>query len=55
MILGLLNHGDTIFTGTLTAVHMIQIRLTFLVPFSVLTYSSALAIRERDAALNAKT
>jgi len=55
IILGLLNHGDAIFTGTLTAVHIVKICLTFLVPFSVSTYSSVLAIRERDAELDART
>lgn len=49
IVLGLLNHGDAIFAGTVTAVQFAKIALTFLVPFSVSTYSSVLAIRERDA------
>ena len=55
IVLGLLNHGDAIFTGTLTTVQLAKICLTFLVPYSVSTYSSVLAIRERDAELDART
>lgn len=49
IVLGLLNHGDAIFTGTLTGLQAAKIGLTFLVPYSVSTYSSVLAIRERNA------
>ncbi|MEQ8341895.1 MAG: nitrate/nitrite transporter NrtS [Marinovum algicola] len=48
-VLGLLNHGDAILAGTVNAGQFAKICLTFLVPFSVSTYSSVLAIRERDA------
>ena len=49
IVLGLLNHGDAILAGTVNAGQFAKICLTFLVPFSVSTYSSVLAIRERDA------
>lgn len=49
IVLGLLNHGDAIFAGTLTPTQITKICLTFLVPYSVSTYSSVLAIRERQA------
>lgn len=51
ILLGLLNHGDAIFTGAVTSLQLIKICLTFLVPYSVSTYSSVLAIRERDREL----
>ena len=40
-ILALINHGDTIFEGTLTLGNVCQIILTFLVPYCVSTYSSS--------------
>ena len=49
VVLGLLNHGDVIIAAELTGTHFIKICLTFLVPYSVSTYSSVLAIRERDS------
>ncbi len=48
IVLGLLNHGDAIVSGTLTGLQLAKICLTFLVPYSVSTYSSVLAIRERE-------
>ena len=50
IVLGLLNHGDAIVSGSFTGVHLAKICLTFLVPYSVSTYSSVLAIREQAAA-----
>ncbi|WP_323764441.1 nitrate/nitrite transporter NrtS [Marinovum sp.] len=50
VVLGLLNHGDALLAGTMTMTHFAKICLTFLVPYSVSTYSSVLAIRERSAA-----
>ncbi len=44
-ILALINHGDTIFEGTLTLANVCQIILTFLVPYCVSTYSSIKAIQ----------
>lgn len=47
-ILALINHGDAIFEGTLTRANIYQIILTFLVPYSVSTYSSVKAIQRHD-------
>ena len=44
-ILALINHFDTIFTGSLTAKHIFKILLTYLVPYSVSTYGSAMQAR----------
>lgn len=49
VVLGLLNHGDAIFSGNVTTGQVLKICLTFLVPYSVSTYSSVLAIRERTS------
>ena len=50
VVIGLLNHGDAIFAGTVSGAQVAKILLTFLVPYSVSTYSSVLALRERAAA-----
>ena len=47
-ILALINHGDAIFEGILTRGNVCQIILTFLVPYSVSTYSSVKAIQRHD-------
>lgn len=47
-ILALINYGDAIFEGTLTRENVCQIILTFLVPYSVSTYSSVKAIQRND-------
>lgn len=47
-ILALINHGDAIFEATLTRANVYQIILTFLVPYSVSTYSSVKAIQRHD-------
>lgn len=54
IVLGFLNHGDAIVSGALTRLQVAKICLTFLVPFSVSTYSSVLAIREREEELSRK-
>ncbi|MEM8979500.1 MAG: nitrate/nitrite transporter NrtS [Pseudomonadota bacterium] len=48
VILALINHGDALFTGTLSLLGALKILLTFCVPYCVSTYSSVLAIRERS-------
>ena len=48
VVLAAINHGDRIVTGTLDASAIFKILLTFLVPYSVSTYSSVQAIRQRD-------
>ena len=40
-ILALINHYDVIYTGVLTSTQVLQIIITYLVPFSVATYSAA--------------
>ncbi len=47
-ILALINHGDALIEGTLTLGNVCQIILTFLVPYSVSTYSSVKAIQRHD-------
>lgn len=44
-LLGLINHGPDIFANTLSDGQKIQIIVTYLVPYSVSTYSSVRSIR----------
>lgn len=44
-VLGLINHYDAIFYGTLTTTKIFQISITYLVPFSVATFGSAMQAR----------
>lgn len=44
-ILALINHGDDIFTLNLTQGNLLQILLTYIVPYSVSTYSSVRALQ----------
>ena len=46
-ILALINHGAGIIQLTLTGENVLQICLTYLVPYCVSTYSSVEAIRHR--------
>ena len=50
-VLAAINHGDKIVTGTLTTPDMLKIALTFLVPYTVSSVSSVMAIREQERAL----
>lgn len=45
-ILGLINHGSDILANTLSTSQRIQILVTYLVPYSVSTYSSVCAIKK---------
>lgn len=45
-ILGLINHGDAIVLGTIGPADIIRVAVTYLVPYTVSTVSSVLAIRE---------
>lgn len=47
VVLATLNHGDTILSGQATFSTWAKIALTFLVPYSVSTYSSVMAVREQ--------
>ena len=44
-VLGVINHYDAIFFGTLAATNIFQIRLMYLVPYCVSTYGSAMQAR----------
>lgn len=46
-ILALINHGAEILQGILTKGNIYQMALTYLVPYSVSTYSSVKAIQKR--------
>jgi len=48
IVLAAINHGDKVMAGALTTSIVVKILLTFLVPYSVSTYSSVLAIREKS-------
>lgn len=50
-VLAAINHGDRILTGTLETTDLMKIALTFLVPYSVSTFSSVLAVREQERAV----
>ena len=45
-ILVVINQGDVILAGTLTAMHWLKIALTYCVPYCVSTYSAVGAERE---------
>lgn len=47
-ILGALNYGDMIVTGTMATGDWLKMALTYLVPFSVSTHASVTAIRDRE-------
>lgn len=51
-LVGLLNHGDKIFTGHMTSTDWLKYGMTFLIPYSVSTASSVLAIRDQNALLD---
>lgn len=40
-VLGLINHSDAIFNGTLTSTNISQMGLTYMVPYLVATYGAA--------------
>lgn len=44
-ILGLINHSDAIISGTFGRTNIIQVALTYLVPFCVSTFGSAMQAR----------
>jgi hypothetical protein len=44
-ILALINHGDTLLQGALSAKALFQITLTYLVPYAVSTYANVEEIR----------
>mgnify|MGYP003679701454 CR=1 FL=1 len=50
LVLAVINHGDTILSGTSDFGTVWRVLLTFCVPYSVSTYSSVLAVREFLAA-----
>ena len=48
VVLAIINHGDHILLGTMTATNWIKVIITFCVPFCVSTISSVLAIRREQ-------
>lgn len=50
-ILAFINHGNKIFTLALTSQDLIKIILTYLVPYSVSTWSAVRAIEANSAAI----
>ena len=49
-VLAAINHGDRMIAGTWTGTDLLKIALTFLVPYTVSSVSSIMAIREQDRA-----
>ena len=47
VILAVINHGNRLIAGEVDAGTLVRIALTFLVPYSVSTYSSVQAVRDR--------
>lgn len=48
LVLAVINHGDKIVNGELSPGVFFKIFVTFFVPYVVSTYSSVLAVRDRD-------
>ena len=46
VIIAMINHGNKITSGTMDAAAWAKCALTFLVPYSVSTYSSVMSVRE---------
>ena len=46
-VIGFINHGDRMIQGAMDATAWLKCLLTFLVPYSVSTYSSVMAVRDR--------
>ena len=44
-IIAFINHGDLIVSGHMTRMEWVKVAITFLVPYTVSTVSSALAIK----------
>ncbi len=44
-----INYADKLLAGTLTNAELVKAMISYCVPFCVSTYSSALAILERDS------
>ena len=47
VVIALINHGDRMVGGSMDAMAWLKCALTFLVPYSVSTYSAVQAVRER--------
>jgi thiamine transporter ThiT len=47
-VLGLINHSDKLIHGTLTRTSIIQIVVTYLVPYSVATFGAAMQARHME-------
>lgn len=47
IVIALINHGDRMMQGTMDSLAWLKCLLTFLVPYSVSTYSSVMAVRDR--------
>lgn len=45
-ILVIINHADAMLSGQITGIRLVQIALTYLVPYCVSTYASVGAIRQ---------
>lgn len=54
-VLALINHLDRILSGSLTATNILQMLLTYLVPYSVSTYGSAMQARYLELQQSRKT
>lgn len=53
-IIGAINYGDKLFTGSITARDILKIALTYLVPYCVSTWSAVQALRAMQVGSSAK-
>ncbi len=51
VVLAVINHGDRMLGGLMTPTEWMKVLLTFLVPYTVSTVSSAMAIRDQERAI----
>ena len=51
-VLAAINHGHRIIAGTMTMLDWYKVGLTFLVPYTVSTISSVLALRDKQRLLS---
>ena len=51
-VIALINHGDRMIMGTMDMVAVLKCIMTYGVPYAVSTYSSVMAVRDRQQILD---